>query len=106
MAYRRPDQLAWVALHEAALPLHTEDAREQLVQATEDPTQGRHDFNLSLMVFLPEKRAGVDPSLGDCCDSLGSKAALDCQHSRILATAARIRFGHVLDVFHNALRAT
>lgn len=39
------------------------------MQATKDPAQGRHDFNLILMVFLPKKLAGVDSSVAEYYDA-------------------------------------
>ena len=65
VAYRRLERLGVTTLYEAAMALQGEMAEQQLVASMEDPSLGGHDFNHSLLVFLPKKRAGTDPLLGD-----------------------------------------
>ena len=75
-----------------------DDAEERLSEAySSGDTRDCHDFNLSVMVFLPKKSSGTDPDAGDYFSPENTRPlSIVNTDNRIIANAYRFRWEPLL----------
>ena len=97
LAWKRLGVLGADCLFHAATALNRDGAGERLTKADRSSGEGKHDFNIGNMVFLPKKTAGCDPNLGDFDTASDTRPlVLVNTDNRIIAGAVRSKLEPIL----------
>jgi len=97
LAWKRMGVLGADCLFHAAIALSKDGSGDYLAGADHQSGEGKHNFNLGNMVFLPKKAAGCDPNLGDFYTAGDTRPlVLVNTDNRIIAGAIRSKLEPVL----------